>query len=114
MTDLEDLAQTPDLVTECCMELPQPIDDEFHHQATTIARRAELEHPINRAPSTMAAAAIYLTGLTRSPRLSQQVIADILDVSAVAIRNCYPKLATAEDITIYRGRGQRPIGEVIE
>lgn len=102
MTNLEDLARTPDLVTDCCAELNRDIPDAFRTQAIEYARRAELEHPINRAPSTMAAAAIYLTGLNRDTRISQEPIADAIGVSEVALRNCYPEIADAEDITLSR------------
>lgn len=112
MTDLADLARTPERITECCDALDRELDESFREQARSIARRAELKHPINRAPSTITAAAIYLTGLVRLEQFSQQEIATAAGVSAVALRNCYPELATAEDITLCRGIGQAPTQEV--
>jgi len=112
MSELEDLAQTPDIVTKCCHALSRSTTTEFREQAQGIARRAELEQPINRAPSTIAAAAVYLTGLQRDTRFSQQAIADAIDVSTVALRNCYPELADAESIDLSRGVGHPPTEEV--
>jgi len=108
MSELQDLAQTPDIVTDCCHALSGDTTDAFRDQAQTLARRAELDHPINRAPSTIAAAAVYLTALQRETRFSQQAIADTIDVSTVALRNCYPELAAAESIDLDRGIGQHP------
>ncbi len=114
MTELEDLAQTPPLVTHYCDNLPRETSDAFQNQAKRCALRAELDHPINRAPSTVAAAAVYLTGLQRDTRFSQAEIASAADVSTVALRNCYTELAAAEEIGLSRGVGQPPTEEVDE
>jgi len=112
MSELEELAQSPDIVTNCCHSLAQDTSTEFREQAQEIARRAELERPINRAPSTIAASAVYLVGLDRYPRFSQDEIAAAIDVSPAAIRNCYRELAAGEDITLGRTTVRSPTEEV--
>ncbi len=112
MTDIEDLARAPALVIQVVDELPRELDESFIDRATALAKRAEIEHPINKAPSTIAGAAVYLTGLLEEERFTQREVADAADVSPVAIRNCYPEIATYEEITIARRKGAAPETEV--
>lgn len=109
MTDLEDLARTPDLVASTVDALG--LSEGFETRAAAMAKRAELEHPVNRAPSTLAAGAVYLVGLLEGPRFSQHEVADAAEVSAVAVRNCYPDIAAAEGIELVRKRGSPPTQE---
>ncbi|NHX37843.1 MULTISPECIES: transcription initiation factor IIB family protein [Halolamina] len=108
MTSIEDLIRAPGLVVEIIDELDHDLDDAFEAQATAFAKRAEIEHPINKAPSTVAAAAVYVTGLLRDGRLTQQEIADVADVSTVAIRDCYPEIGAAEGFEMSRAAGTFP------
>lgn len=90
------VAKSPNLVTEHLDAHPEWVSDEVEATARALARRAELEHPINRAPSTVAAAAIYLVGLLGNEKLTQREVSDASGVSAAAIREGYIELCKHE------------------
>ncbi len=106
MTELEDLARTPALVQTFCDALDRRVSEAFRADAHDLAKRAELHHPINRSPSTVAAAAIYLTSIRGYGGFTQGEVADAGGVSEVAIRNCYPEIAEAEGLTLSRSQGR--------
>ncbi len=112
MTDIEDLARAPALVIQVVDALPRELDEDFISRATALAKRAEIEHPINKAPSTIAGAAVYLTGLLEEQRFTQREVASAGDACAMAIRGCYPEIAQYEEITIARRKGAAPETEV--
>lgn len=70
--------------------------DQFQEHAEGYARRAELEHPINRAPSTIAAAAIYLAGLLVNEKVTQKEVTAASGVCDAAIRGCYQEMLVHE------------------
>ncbi|MFW5968839.1 MAG: hypothetical protein ACOCV2_15040 [Persicimonas sp.] len=107
MTTLRELARTPALVDEIATTLP--ISAASHQQARRYATRAEIEHPINRAPSTIAASAVYLVNLLNNDRYSQGEVATAADVSTVAIRECYPEIGRAEGYTVRQNSGTNPV-----
>lgn len=99
--------RTPALVNKTCDGLPRRVSTQFRARAARMARRAEMRHPINKAPSTVAASAVYLTTLLEPDHgYTQDEVADAADVSAVAIRNCYAEIAEAEGITLSRSQGR--------
>lgn len=67
--------------------------------AVDLAARAEQEHPINRTPAVVAAAAVYAAGLLCNEKRTQQHVADAADVSTVAIRDAYRELLEHEGYT---------------
>lgn len=81
--------------------------------AAGLAGRALATHPINRAPSSIAAASIYLSGLQHGEHASQAEVAAVADTTPVSIRATYPEIAYHEDIDLphnspTNGRGGRP------
>jgi len=87
------------LVSEFLDEHDDWTSDEFQEHAEGYARRAELEHPINRAPSTIAAAAIYLAGLLVNEKVTQREVSAASDVSEHAISQCYQELTDCEGLS---------------
>lgn len=90
------MADTPNLVAEYLDAHPEWVSDEFETKACELAQRAELTHPINRAPSTVAAAAIYMAGLLVNEKLTQKEVAAASGVSTAAIREGYIELCKHE------------------
>jgi len=91
-------SRAAEIVSEIVEDLGHVDGGSLDETATGYARRAELEHPITRAPSSVAAAAVYLAGLAEGWKLTQEDIAESAGVSAKAIRDAYPEIASAEDI----------------
>jgi len=100
MTSIEDLTRAPGLVVEIVDALPEDTPPKFEARASGFAKRAEIEHPINRSPSTIAAASVYLTVLLQNQPFSQQEVAEAAGVGPMAIRNCYPEIGLLEGFTV--------------
>lgn len=58
---------------------------QLQRRARGFAVRAELNHPINRAPSTIAAGSIRVASLLVNEKLTQTEIAEAVDVSRSSI-----------------------------
>lgn len=92
MTDL-DLAEP--LVEEICSNLD--LSQEAQKEAEAFARRADMEHPINRSGRVVAASAVYCAALLVNEKRTQaEVGAAAGGVSAVAIRGCYTEILEHE------------------
>ena len=100
-------SQAAPLVTQYLDEYDDWTSTEFEETARHYARRAELEHPINRAPSTVAAAAIYLAGLLVNEKLTQEEVTTATGVSDVSIRECYYEMLECEGFENPRQRRAR-------
>ncbi|ELZ23512.1 hypothetical protein C475_14603 [Halosimplex carlsbadense 2-9-1] len=72
------------------------LSDDVRETATEFAKRADYEHPINRAPSTIAASVVYYVALLKNEERSQKAVGYTADVSEVAIRECYQEIADLE------------------
>ena len=70
--------------------------DEFEAKATRLARKAELDEPINRAPSSVAAGAIYAAGLLVNEKLTQEQVSAASGVTEVTISSTYREIIEAE------------------
>ena len=70
--------------------------DQFEAKAKDFARNADLNEPINRAPSSIAAGAIYAAGLVVNEKRTQPEVAEACDVSAATIRKAYVDILEAE------------------
>jgi hypothetical protein len=81
-----------------CDAIDQPVSRDLRSKATQLARRAELEHPMNRSASVTAASAVYLAGLLENEKLTQQTVADAAGVNVQSIRDGYRELFEHEGI----------------
>lgn len=79
------------------------LSEEVTDAAAGYATRAYAEHPVNRAPSTLAAASVYLAAFTRNEKRTQEEVADAADTSRTSIRAAYPEIAEHEDIRLAKG-----------
>jgi transcription initiation factor TFIIIB Brf1 subunit/transcription initiation factor TFIIB len=75
-------------------------------RASEIAERCDLQHPINRAPSTIAASAVYVIALAENEPRTQMEVSEAADVSRVAIRNGYQEIREYETIPLDQGAGR--------
>jgi transcription initiation factor TFIIIB Brf1 subunit/transcription initiation factor TFIIB len=92
MSDL-DLAEPR--VEEICSNLD--LSQEATEKAEGFARRADMEHPINRSGRVVAASAVYCAALLVNEKRTQaEVGAAAHGVSAVAIRGCYTEILEHE------------------
>lgn len=87
-----------DRVPQICDDLEQ--SDDVVERAEGYARRATREHPINRAPSVVAAASVYLACLLENEKRTQADVAAAADVSPSSIRDVYRVIAAHEDVSV--------------
>lgn len=106
MTGEQGLTLAHTLVPDILDELGIDPDGAVGEHATELARRAALEHPVNRAPSVVAAGAVYLAGLLKNRERSQPAVAEASGVSEVAVRDAYFEIAEHEGISTKRTRRQ--------
>lgn len=105
MTDLQ-LAK--DEVEPMLDQIETHLSNEVAETALGYAKRADMEHPINRSPRVVAGASIYLAALLCNEAVTQSEIHNSCDVSMVAIREAYQEIAECEGIELTRTRrGQR-------
>ena len=101
MTDL-DLAEPR--VEEICSNLG--LSEEATETAEEFARRADMEHPINRSGRVVAASAVYCAALLVNEKRTQAEVGAAADgVSAVAIRGAYTEILEHEGYPTRRSRG---------
>jgi len=79
-------------VAELADALDTQLSNEAIETAEHLARRTDFEHPLNFGPTTVATSSIYLACLLVNEKVTQAEIAENCDISAVAIRNCYPQI----------------------
>lgn len=72
------------------------LSNEVVEQAVAYATRAYAEHPINRAPSSIAAGAVYWAALLENEKRTQRAVADAADTTEVSIRATYREIAEYE------------------
>lgn len=85
-----------DRVPEVASELP--ISNEAVEMAVEYATTADKSAEINKSPSVVAAASLYLSCLFVNETQTQRVVADAAGVSPVSVRNCYGKLAEVNGV----------------
>jgi len=68
------------------------LSNEVREKAHDLADQADYEWPVNRAPSVVAAGAVYAAALLCNEKRTQETVADAADVSTVAIRDAYQEL----------------------
>lgn len=100
-----------DRVPEVASELS--ISDEATELAVEYATTADKSAEINKSPSVVAAASLYLSCLFVDETQTQRVVADAAGVSPVSVRNCYGKLAEVNGVAagvpqLMATRGIRP------
>ena len=78
-------SRAAELVDEYLEEIEGWQSNQLQRRARGFAARAELNHPINRAPSTIAAGAIRVASLLVNEKLTQTEIAEQVDVSTSSI-----------------------------
>jgi len=91
-------SRAAELVDEYVAALDGSHSDDLQRRARGLAARAELNHPINRQPSTVAAASIYCAGLLVNEKLTQTEIAEQVGKSTTAIGDCNHELLQYEGI----------------
>jgi transcription initiation factor TFIIIB Brf1 subunit/transcription initiation factor TFIIB len=79
-----------DYVEEFADELG--LSDDARAVASELAREADNSAAVNRTPRVVAAGACYNAGLLLSEKRSQGAIAEVADVSEVAIREAHHEL----------------------
>jgi transcription initiation factor TFIIIB Brf1 subunit/transcription initiation factor TFIIB len=89
-------SRAADLVSEYLDNFDEWVSDEYEAKARSFAAKAELDEPINRAPSSIAAGAIYAAGLLVNEKRTQAEVAAACDVSKPTIRNTYQEVIEAE------------------
>jgi transcription initiation factor TFIIIB Brf1 subunit/transcription initiation factor TFIIB len=89
-------SRAADLVSEYLDNLDEWASDEYEATARQFARKAELDEPINRAPSSIAAGAIYAAGLLVNEKRTQAEVAAACDVTKPTIRRTYTEIVEAE------------------
>lgn len=84
--------RVPDVAAEL------PISNEATELAVEYATTADKSAEINKSPSVVAAASLYLSCLFVNETQTQRVVADAAGVSPVSVRNCYGKLAEVNGV----------------
>lgn len=84
--------QSKKLVDQFLDDFEDDVSQELRKTAREYASNAELHSPINRAPSTIAAACIYIAGLVNDERIEQLTIVEFSGVSQPSILNCYTEI----------------------
>lgn len=100
MTEAQLPLKTPEKVDEFLAMREGSVSEDFRERAKELAERAELNHPINRAPSSIAAASIYLAGLLENEKQTQPEIREYCGVSEREIRETYQKMCDYEDFPL--------------
>jgi hypothetical protein len=85
-------SKAADLVLEFLEDIDRKTSQQLEDRASKFAREAELEQPINRAPSSIAAGAIYAAGLLENEKLDQATIEEASGVRAPTIGRTYPEI----------------------
>ena len=96
----EDQSRAATLVDEYLSNLPEWTSDEYAETARDMARNAELNEPINRAPSSIAAGAIYGAGLIVNEKRTQAEVIAACDVSEPTLRKAYTEILEADGYEI--------------
>jgi transcription initiation factor TFIIIB Brf1 subunit/transcription initiation factor TFIIB len=89
-------SRAADLVSEYLDNFDEWVSDEYEAKARSFATKAELDEPINRAPSSIAAGAIYAAGLLVNEKRTQAEVAAACDVTKPTIRATYTEIIEAE------------------
>ena len=98
MSDAE--SQAAALVADYLDNFEEWTSDQFEQRAVAMARNAELNEPINRAPSSIAAGAIYAAGLLVNEKRTQPEVAAACEVSEATIRKTYAEIIEAEGFEV--------------
>lgn len=75
------------------------LSDEVRAKATELAEQADYEWPVNRAPSSVAAGAVYAAALLCNEKRTQRVVSEVADVSETSIRESYQELLECDGYT---------------
>lgn len=78
-------ARAAELVDHQLAQIEGWQSNQLQRHARGFAARAELNHPINRTPSTIAAGSIRVASLLVNEKLTQTEIAEAVDVSRSSI-----------------------------
>lgn len=97
---IDDLDLAAPKVEPICEELG--LSEQVTERAKQFAENADLKHPINKSPTAVAAASVYLASVLHNEKRTQREIEAVADTSAVSIRNAYPRIAEHEDIPLAR------------
>ena len=98
------------LVSDYIDNFDEWTSDEYEARAREMARNAELNEPINRAPSSIAAGAIYACGLLVNEKRTQDQVSAACGVSKPTISDVYAEILAAEGFDVKRAdRGQQEI-----
>jgi len=95
------------LVREYMAAFPEWTSDEYEAEAVRLARTAELDAPINRAPSSIAAGAVYAAGLLVNEKRTQAEVLAVCDVSEPTLRAAYTEIVEYEGYRVEPNRGGR-------
>lgn len=98
-------------VPAMAVEIDSPLEAETVERAIELARRAALEHPMNRTPRGTAAGAIYLAALLCNDTITQGALVEDLDVGETALRGCYRELAEHEGLVFESRTGASDGGD---
>lgn len=96
----EDLDLAKPKVEPICEDLG--LSEQVTKRAEQFAENADLKHPINKSPTSVAAASVYLAAFLLNEKRTQGEIEEVADTTAVSIRNAYPRIAEHEDIPLAR------------
>ncbi|GAA0304153.1 hypothetical protein [Halarchaeum salinum] len=66
-------------------------------RARGYARRAELEHPINRSPRAVAAASVYLAAMMNGEKATQAAVSGAVGVNPQTLRDALGEISEAEE-----------------
>jgi transcription initiation factor TFIIIB Brf1 subunit/transcription initiation factor TFIIB len=94
----DDLQFAADRVGPLCDDLG--LSTECQQEAERLAREADLRWPVNRAPSVVAASAVYLAAALANEKVTQGAVAEAADCSTPSIRDGYRELAEHDGIAV--------------
>jgi len=91
-------SEAANLVSEILDDVDRQTSQAFDEKASKFAREAELEQPINRRPSSIAAGAVYAAGLLVNEKLTQEDVEAASEVRASTIRQAYRDILDCQGI----------------
>lgn len=83
------------------------LSTETIEEAQGYARRAELEHPINRTPRAIAAASVYLAAMMNAEKETQDAVCEVVGCRTLTLRNALGEITDVEEqFAVGTGSGQ--------
>jgi transcription initiation factor TFIIIB Brf1 subunit/transcription initiation factor TFIIB len=107
MTDAPALTRAPHVLPDICARLSEPVPERTRTFARRVCERYDSldGEALDRAPSCIAAGALYLAIRLHQIECSQQAVAQAAEVSTVTTRRTYQELACHAGVATEAQRG---------